>query len=161
MEPLPFLLIAPYPPAYDAGARSTVFHPDKSISNLKQIFHTGNIQSNKMVRRSNKFGNPNVSQPRHITLPLSEYMRYSTQGTRCSNTVSVVLMLTPTLWLHHLPSTRLPRVYKNHYELLLLLRLQLKLLRGLFPQGLLHQNPRNARLLLLVVVHLAPLDNRI
>jgi hypothetical protein len=47
--PLSFL-IAPYSPTDDTRSRSTVFHPDKMISNLEQIFDTRDVESSEMVR---------------------------------------------------------------------------------------------------------------
>jgi len=70
---LPFLLlISPDLPAYKARCKSAMFHPEYAISLLKQIFHTRDIQSNKMVRRHGQLRNPNVPNPWNITLSLSK-----------------------------------------------------------------------------------------
>jgi hypothetical protein len=54
------LWIAPYSPADDTRSRSTLFHPDKMISDLEQIFDTRVVESGEMVRWNNKLRNPNV-----------------------------------------------------------------------------------------------------
>jgi hypothetical protein len=113
-----------------------------------------------MVRRHSKLGNPNVSYPRYTTRPFSKWRRYFTLGAWCSSIASAALRLTPIPLLHLSPSTKLQRMYKSHYELLLLLCFQLGLHLGLFLQVLLLQNPGNAGLSLLSVVHPAPSDNR-
>jgi len=130
-----------------------MFHPDKTISSLEQILHTRDVKSGKMVRWDSSLGNPNVSQLRHTTLSLSEHRRYSTQGTKCSRIVSVAVRLTPIPLFHFSPSTKPQRAYESHYELSLLLRLRFGLPLDLFLQVLSHQNPGNATLPLLFMVH--------
>ncbi len=155
----PFFWIAPYPPTYDVGYWSTSFHPEKVISNLKQVVHTRDVQFGEMVRRSNKLRNPNVSYYRYIMLPFRKWRWNFTQDMRCSDIAFVALRSTPIPLLHPLISTKPKRVYKSHYELFLLPHPQLGLHQGLFLQLLLCQNLRNAKLLLLLMVHLVPLDN--
>jgi hypothetical protein len=46
---LPFLIV-PHPPAYEMKPRSSMFHPDKTISSLEQILHTRDVKFVKMVR---------------------------------------------------------------------------------------------------------------
>jgi hypothetical protein len=77
---LPFLLLMPpHLLAYEARSRSTVFHPKYVISLLKQIFHTRDIQSNKMVRRHGQLRNPNVSNPseHHVVSQQIEVILYA------------------------------------------------------------------------------------
>jgi len=149
--PLPFW-IAPHSPAYETRPRSNMFHPDKTISSLEQILHTKDVKSGKMVGWDNSLGNPNVSQPRHTTLSLNEYRRYSTQGMRCSSIVSIAVRLTSIPLFHFSLSTKPQRAYESHYELSLLLRLRFGLPLDLFLQVLSHQNLGNAALPLLSVV---------
>jgi hypothetical protein len=145
--------IAPHSPAYEARPRSSMFHPDKMISSLEQILHTRDVKPGKMVRWNRRLRNPNVSQPRHTMLPLGEYRGYSTQGMRCSSIASVAVRWTSILLFHFSPSTKPQRAYESHYELSLLLLLRFGLPLDLFLQVLSHQNPRNAGLQLLSVVH--------
>jgi hypothetical protein len=47
--PLRFWIV-PHSPAYEAKPRSSMLHPDNTISNLEQILHTRDEKSGKMVR---------------------------------------------------------------------------------------------------------------
>ncbi len=108
--------IAPHSPADEARPRSSMLHSDNTISNLEQILHTRDVKPGKVVRRNRRLGNPNISQPRHTTLPLCEDRSYSTQGKWCTSIVSTIVRWTSIRLLHSLPSTKLQFVCENHYE---------------------------------------------
>jgi hypothetical protein len=151
---LPFRFwIAPHSLAYEAVPWSSMFHFDNTISSLEQIFYPRNVESRKMVRWYRRLGNPDVSQPRHTTLPLDEYRSYSTQDMRRSSIASITVRWTPIRLLHFLPLTKPQLVYESHYGLPLLLRLQLGLLLDVSLQVLSPQNPGITGSQLLSVVH--------
>jgi hypothetical protein len=127
LELPPFLWTMPYPPTYDVGSWSIMFHLKKVISILKQVFHTRDVQPDKVVRRNKNLGNPNVSYSKHTALPFKNWRWDFTQGMRCNDIASIALRSTPIPLLHSLISTKLECMYKNHYELFLLSHPQLEL----------------------------------
>ncbi len=130
-----------------------MFYSNYTIPSLEQIFYPRNVESRKMVKRYKRFGNPDISQPWHTTLPLGESRTYSTQDMRCSSIASETVRLTSIPLYHFSPSTRLQHAYESRYELPLQLRLRFRLPLDLFLRVLSHQNPGSAALLLPFVVY--------
>jgi hypothetical protein len=97
------------------------------ISILKQVFYTRYEEFDKVVKWSEKLGNPNVSYSKYITLSFNNWRWNSMQGMSCSDIASIVVRLISIPLFHSLFLPKPKRVYENHYELFLLQHLQLEL----------------------------------